>query len=75
MEVKTYGILCEVSIFDDGTLDTCVSIKNTLTERETVLRYDSEYRSGFDTEADFLSDVFEHYCEQIDYVLTHFSNF
>ena len=75
MDIKTYGLVCEVEIFDDGTLDTCVMVRNKTTERGTVLRYDSEYRSQFDTEADFLVTAFHDWCDQLDEFLQHHSNF
>lgn len=75
METRIYGLVCELEIFDDGTLDTCVMVTNKTTERGTVLRYDSEYRSEFDTEAEFLTSAFEDFCEQLDHFLQHHSNF
>ena len=75
METRIYGLVCEVDIFDDGTLDTCVVVRNKTTERGTVLRYDTEYRSQFDTEAGFLSSAFKDFSEQLDEFLQHHSNF
>ena len=74
-EMKTYGLNCQVYVFDDGTLDACVMVKNELTGRGTVLRYSSEYRAEFDTEAEFLSNAFHDFCDQLDEFLSNHSDF
>jgi hypothetical protein len=51
----------EVDIVDDGTLDTVVSFKDTL------YRFDSEYRFSFDSDKAFLKEVKEDLVTQIDW--------
>ena len=53
--------LFNIYIVDDGTLDTVVSFKDTL------YRFDSEYRFSFDSDKAFLLEVKETLEKQIDW--------
>ncbi len=46
-----------LSIGDDGTMDTVVVYDGDLGSFE--VRFDSEFRFGFDSDADFLKDISE----------------
>ena len=53
MAIKTLNI----SIGDDGTVDTVVCYDGDLGSFE--VRYDSEYRFGFNSDAEFLEEISE----------------
>ena len=47
------GKNCEITIGDDGTMDTLVCYK------DQEFRYDSHYRFSFDNDAQFLEEIKE----------------
>ena len=51
----------DISIEDDGTMDTVVCYK------DQEFRYDSEYRFSFDNDAQFLEEIREGIEEAYDY--------
>jgi hypothetical protein len=70
------NMVLDIELVDDGTLDTVVSVKNSLTGRATVLRYDA---GAFDYYVDNVPAVIvqakEDYLEQFCEFLSHHSNF
>ena len=75
MMQKQFEMVCDVSIYDDGTLDACVNVFNNLTQRSTVLRYSQEYRDSFDSDAEFMDSAFNDYAEQLAEMLQYSTDF
>ena len=66
MSLNTRGVLTEFieeGVYGDGTLDTAVLVWTEGTTDSEVMRYDSEYRFGFSSNAEFLSVVIDDFLE------------
>jgi len=64
----------DVDMYDDGTMDRCVSIKNNLTGRSTVMRYDAESLDGMAYD-DICNKGFEDFMADFDEFLQCHSNY
>ena len=65
------NMLLDIELVDDGTLDRVVSVKNSLTDRTKILRYDAE---SFDYPA-VLEQAKNDYLDQFCEFLSHNSDF